>query len=98
MMIDLTYVDQFKPSGLSRDHSNEENGGFASVTRRRIFTASAQYLELLTILHKVMKRFYPKTDEEAEKSNLSKKFPVYNAAIEEIKEEFKTWREDLQML
>ena len=87
MMIDLTYVDQFKPS--------EENGGFASVTSRRTFAASTQYLKLLRILRKVMKRFYPNPDEEAEKRNLLKKFPVNNTAIKEIKEEFKTWREGL---
>ena len=94
-MIDLTHVDQMKPGGFSRDYSEEENGGFASVTSRRISAASAQYLELLMILRKVVKTFFPKTDEEAQKSNLSKTHRVSNATIEEIKEEFKNWREGL---
>jgi hypothetical protein len=38
-LIDLTCVDQLKPSGLSRDYFNEENGGFASITRRRMAAA-----------------------------------------------------------
>ncbi|KEF54757.1 uncharacterized protein A1O9_09199, partial [Exophiala aquamarina CBS 119918] len=95
VLIDLTYVDQIKPSGLCRDYSKEEIGGFVSITSRRIFAASAQYLELLMILRKVVKMFFPKTDEEADKSNLSKNLAVSHATIDEIKEEFKTWREGL---
>lgn len=95
VMIDLMYVDQIKPSGLCRDYSNEGNGGFASVTSRRIFSASAQYLELLLILRKVVKNFFPRTDSEAAKRNLSKKLAVSNATIDEIKEDFKNWREGL---
>lgn len=94
-MIDLAYVDQLKPSGFCRDYSNEENGGFASIASRQKFAASAQYLELLLIIRRLMKRFYPKTDEEAENSNPSKGFTVNSAAIDEMKEEFKNWREGL---
>jgi hypothetical protein len=93
-LIDLSCVDQLKPSGLSRDYSNEENGGFASITSRRMAAASAQYLELLMIVRRLIKKFYPKTD-EAENRNPSKEFTVNNAYIDEMKEEFKTWREGL---
>lgn len=90
-LINLDYVDQPKPSGLIRDYANEEQGGFASLTTRRMFAASAQYLEVLLIMGKVVRKLYPKTDEEAQVSG-SKKMYVSNATILEIENDFKAWR------
>lgn len=94
-MINLDYVDQPKPSGHVRDYENEDQGGSASITTRRMFAASAQYLEVLLIMGKVTRKLYPKTDAEAHRVNGSKKIYVSNAVISEIEDDFKTWREGL---
>ncbi|KAJ4608870.1 Gypsy retrotransposon integrase-like protein 1 [Exophiala dermatitidis] len=94
-MINLDYVDQLKPSGLVRDYENEDKGGFASVTKRRMFAASAQYLDVLLITSKVVQKLYPKTDEEAHRVNGTSKMYVSNATVSEIEEDFKTWRKGL---
>lgn len=94
-MINLDYVDQLKPSGLTRDYENAEQGGFASLTTRRMFAASSQYLEVLLIMGKVVQKLYPKTDAEAHLVGLSKKIYVNNAVIVEIENDFKTWRDGL---
>ncbi|EXJ91841.1 hypothetical protein A1O3_00391 [Capronia epimyces CBS 606.96] len=94
-MINLDYVDQPKPSGLVRDYEDESHGGFASVTTRRVFAASAQYLDVLLIMAKVTQKLYPKTDEEAHRANGSTKMYVSNAVISEIEGDFKAWRERL---
>ncbi|OQV00477.1 Fungal specific transcription factor domain-containing protein [Cladophialophora immunda] len=94
-MIKLDYVDQPKPSGHIRDYANEDWGGFASLSTRRMFAASAQYLEILMIMSKVVQKLYPKTDSEAHRVGESKKIYVSNAAILEIENEFKIWRDGL---
>ncbi|EXJ93433.1 hypothetical protein A1O1_01825 [Capronia coronata CBS 617.96] len=94
-MINLDYVDQPKPSGHVRDYENEDSGGFASISTRRMFAASAQYLDVLLIMGKVTQKLYPKTDSEAHRVSGSKGIYVSNAIISEIEEDFKTWREGL---
>ncbi|KIX92514.1 uncharacterized protein Z520_11834 [Fonsecaea multimorphosa CBS 102226] len=94
-MIKLDYVDQPKPSGHIHDYANEDGGGFASLSTRRMFAASAQYLEILMIMSKVVQKLYPKTDSEAHRVGESKKIYVSNATILEIENEFKAWRDGL---
>ncbi|EXJ76596.1 uncharacterized protein A1O5_01104 [Cladophialophora psammophila CBS 110553] len=94
-MIKLDYVDQPKPSGHIRDYANEERGGFASPSTRRMFAASAQYLGVLLIMSKVVQKLYPKTDTEAHQEGETKKIYVSNATILEIENDFKAWRDGL---
>lgn len=95
MMVDLTYVDQLRPSALCRDYCDEESGGFASLSSRRAAAASAHYLELLIIMRRMLKKIYPKTDGEVDEKDLSKAFAFSNTYVDEVKDEFKTWREGL---
>jgi len=97
MMIDLTYVDQLKPSTSSQDYTDEETGGFTSIFSRRSAAASAHFLELLMTMRRMLKHFYPKTDEEVDESDFSKKFAVNDTFIDGMKEEFRSWREGLTM-
>jgi hypothetical protein len=94
-MINLDYVDQPKPSGNARDYEDPSHGGFASLARRRMFAASAQYLEILQITSKVVRKLYPKTDEEARRVGGSQKIYVSSATILEIENDFKVWRDGL---
>lgn len=95
MMVDLTYVDQLRPSALCRDYSDEKSGGFVSLSSRRAAAASAHYLELLIIMRRMLKKIYPRTDEDVDDKDLSKAFAFNNAFVDEVKDEFKTWREGL---
>ncbi|OAP61627.1 hypothetical protein AYL99_03830 [Fonsecaea erecta] len=94
-MIKLDYVDQPKPSGHINDYADEDSGGFASLSTRRMFAASAQYLDVLLIMSKVVQKLYPKTDSEAHREGEPKKIYVSNATILEIENEFKAWRDGL---
>ncbi|KAH0841909.1 fungal transcriptional regulatory protein [Fonsecaea pedrosoi] len=94
-MIRLDYVDQPKPSGHIREYANEDWGGFVSLSTRRMFAASAKYLEILMILSKVVQKLYPKTDSEAQGVSESKKIYVSNNTILEIESEFEAWRDGL---
>ena len=94
-MIRLDYVDQPKPGAHIRDYANEAQGGFASLTTQRMFAASAQYLDVLMILSKVVQKLYPKTDAEAHRVSEAKKIYVSNTTILEIENDFKAWRDGL---
>lgn len=98
MMIDLTYVDQLKPSTSARDYADEETGGFASLFSRRAAAASAHLLELQLMMRRMLKNFYPKTDEEVDESDASKRFAISETDIDGVKEEFKKWREGLSQV
>ncbi|KAK5056635.1 hypothetical protein LTR84_012167 [Exophiala bonariae] len=95
MMLDLTYVDQFKPSTSCQDYTDEETGGFTSIFSRRSAAASAHFLELLMTMRKMLKHFYPKTDEEVDEIDFAKKFAINDNFIDGMKEEFRSWREGL---
>ncbi|KIX09678.1 uncharacterized protein Z518_00759 [Rhinocladiella mackenziei CBS 650.93] len=94
-MINLDYVDQLKPSGLTQDYASEHQGRFVSLSARRMFAASAQHLEVLMIIGKVVRKLHPKTDEEAHQVGPAKKIYVGNATIAEIEDDFKSWRNGL---
>lgn len=60
-----------------------------------MFAASAQYLDLLLILGKVVQKVYPKTDAEARCVSESKKVYISNTTILEIENDFRIWRDSL---
>ena len=90
-MVNLDYVDQPKPNGLIRGYEFEDGQRFTSDTTRRIYAASTCNLTFLSIISKLIKKFYPKTDGEACKARESKTL-VSNTTISEIEKDFKAWR------
>lgn len=94
-MINLDYVDQLKPSGYIRDYENEDNEELVSLSHRQTQAASAQYLQLLRIIRKMMQRLYPRTCEGPPRRSGSHRIYVSNATISELEEDFRTWREGL---
>lgn len=94
-LVNLSHVDQIRPSGTIDDYLYAEEGTITSRDKRRMYAASAQYRELLLIIAEMVQRLYPKTEHEAKQVRKSRRMLISSAVINEVERQFKVWRDNL---
>ncbi|ETN44570.1 uncharacterized protein HMPREF1541_10240 [Cyphellophora europaea CBS 101466] len=94
-LVNLSHVDQVRPSGSIKDYQSADPASSASRNKMRMLAASAQYRELLLIIAEMVQRLYPKTEHEAKQVRRSKKMLISNTVITDVERQFKAWRDNL---
>ena len=94
-LVNLSHVDQIRPSGSVSDYNAPSSSPTKPDATKRMLAASAQYLDLLLIVARMVSRLYPKTENEARQVRKSKRMMINNTVIAEIEAEYKAWRDHL---
>lgn len=96
-LVNLSHVDQIRPSGMIEDYKNAPEGMTTTNDQQRMLAASAQYRDLLLIIANMVQKLFPKTEQEAKQVRRSRRMLINSAVITDTERQFKEWRDGLNL-